>query len=144
MTVASNPLARRSGLVVAAGILAAAVTATAVNALIAVLAHAFGAADEFQPLQFGAYAFLTVAGTLAGAAGWAAIRRWTRRPSAVLRWLVPAVLVVSFVPDLALLGSDAQPGTSGLAVVALIVMHVNVAAVTVPILRAVLPLPDRA
>ena len=143
MSVTSAPVARRSGLAVAAGILAAAVVAVAVNALIAVIAHAFGASAAFQPLQFGAYAFLTVAGTLIAAAGWAAIRRWVKRPSAVLRWLVPAVLVVSFVPDLALLGSDAQPGTSGLAVVALIVMHVNVAAVAVPIFRRVLPLPDR-
>jgi len=143
MTVTSTSVARRSGLTVAAGILAAAVVAVAVNALIAAIAHAFGAADEFQPLQFGAYAFLTVAGTVIAAAGWAAIRRWAGRPSAVLRWLVPAVLVVSFVPDLALLGSDAQPGTSGLAVVALIVMHINVAAVAVPAFRIVLPLPDR-
>lgn len=144
MTITSSPVAHRSGLAVTAGILAAAVVAVAVNALIAVIAHAFGASDDFAPLQFGAYAFLTVVGTLIAAAGWAAIRRWTRRPSAVLRWVVPAVLVVSFVPDLALLGNDAQPGTSVLAVVALIVMHVNVAAVAVPVFRAVLPLPDRA
>jgi hypothetical protein len=143
MAVTSTPAARSSGLAVTAGILAAAVVAVAVNALIAVIAHGFGASDEFQPLQFGAYAFLTVAGILIAAAGWAAIRRWTKRPSAVLRWLVPAVLVVSFVPDLALLGSDAQPGTSGFAVVALIVMHINVAAVAVPVFRRVLPLPDR-
>jgi hypothetical protein len=143
MAVTSTPAARSSGLAVAAGVLAAAVLAVAVNALIAMIAHAFGAAEEFQPLQFGSYAFLTVAGTLIAAAGWAAVRRWTRRPSAVLRWLVPAVLAVSFVPDLALLGSDAQPGTSGFAVVALIVMHVNVAAVAVPAFRRVLPLPDR-
>jgi hypothetical protein len=144
MTVVSTPTTRRSALVIATGILAAAVGAVVVNALIAVVAHALGASDDFPPLQFGAYAFLTVAGVLIAATGWAAIRRWAKRPAAMLRWLVPAVLVVSFVPDLALLASDAQPGTSVLAVVALILMHIAVAAVAVPVFRAVLPLPDRA
>lgn len=143
MSVTSTPVARRSGLVIAAGILAAAVGAVLVNTLIAVAAHALGAADDFPPLQFGAYAFLTVVGTLIAAAGWAAVRHWARRPAAVLRWLVPAVLVVSFVPDLALLATDGQPGTSGLAVGALILMHIALAAVAVPVFRAVLPPPDR-
>jgi hypothetical protein len=144
MTVAGPTVTHRSGLVVAAGILGAAAGAVVVNTLIAALAHALGASDDFQPLQFGTFAFLTVVGTLIAAAGWAAIRRWAGRPAAVLRVLVPAVLVVSVIPDLLLLVSDAQAGTSGLAVGALMVMHVAVAAVAVPVFRAVMPLPDRA
>jgi hypothetical protein len=67
------------------GVVAATLAAIAVNALIAVLALAAGASEDFEPLQLSAYAFLTVVGALAGAADWAAIRRWARRPAAVLR-----------------------------------------------------------
>jgi hypothetical protein len=112
-----------------------------VNALIAVLAVAAGASDAFPPLEPSAYAPLTVQGVLAGAVGWAAVRRWARRPAAVLRKLVPAVVAVSLLPDVALLFNDMQPSTGGLGVAALIVMHLATAAVAVPVLARVLPLP---
>ena len=145
MTAGHAPTApRTSALLIAGGIAAAAVASIVVNAIIAVVAHALGASDEFPPLQFGAYAFFTVLGVLAGAAGWAAVRRFSRRPAAVLRWLVPAVVAVSLIPDLGLLVSDAQPGTSVLAVVALMAMLLAIAAIAAPIYRRVMPLPDHA
>lgn len=146
MTVKSPAIAavRTSPLLIVGGIAVAAVGAVLANTLIALLAHLLGASGEFQPLTFGVYAFLTVVGVLAGAAGWAAVRRLSSRPAAVLRWLVPAVVVLSLVPDvLLLLAPDAQPGTSVLAVVALMAMHVATAAVAVPVFRRVMPLPDR-
>jgi hypothetical protein len=82
---------------IAIGVVTATLAAIAVNALIAVLALAAGASEDFEPLQLSAYALLTVVGALA------AVRRWARRPAAVLRWLVPAVVIVSLLPDLALL-----------------------------------------
>jgi len=125
---------------VVGGMAAAVLAAVLANAAIALLSLAAGASDEFQPLQPASYIFLTVVGVLAGAAGWAGVRRWSRRPAAVLRRLVPAVVTVSLVPDVALLFSDAQPGTTGLGVAALIAMHLATAAVAVPIFARALPL----
>jgi len=51
---------------------------------------------------------------------------------------VPAVVVISLVPDLTQFSS---PGGSALAVVALMVMHVVVATAGVLAYRRVLPLP---
>lgn len=132
---------RTTGRRIAAGIVGAAVLATAANALIAVLTVAAGASDAFHPLEPSAYVPLTVQGVLAGAVGWAAVRRWSRRPAAVLRVLVPAVVAVSLVPDVALLFTDMQPNTGGLGVAALMVMHVATAVIAVPLFARALPLP---
>jgi hypothetical protein len=137
----TNPLPRAGAGRIAIGVVAAALVAAAVNAVIALLATAAGASEDFAPLQPSAYVFLTAVGVLAGAAGWAAVRRWARRPAAVLRRLVPAVVAVSLLPDLALLFTDLQPNTTGLGVAALMLMHVATAAVAVPIFARALPLP---
>src|SRR3954469_24546434 len=90
---------RPRGAVIAAGLVAAAVVAVALNALVALIARAAGASDDFTPLQFPTYTAFTVVGVLVGAAGWALLRSRARRPRSVLRILVPAVVVVSLVPD---------------------------------------------
>jgi hypothetical protein len=54
------------------------------------------------------------------------------RPRAVLRVLVPVVLVLSMIPDLLLLATGFVPHTSGIAVAGLMLMHVVVTAVAVP------------
>ncbi|MET9830347.1 DUF6069 family protein [Streptomyces sp. NPDC006385] len=136
------PVRRPRALTVVAGLLAAAVVASLGNAAIALLALAAGASDRLDALHAPAYVPLTVIGTLLGALGWTVVRRVADRPERLLRWLVPVVVVVSFVPDLALLTGD-QPGAGPLAVVALMAMHVVVAAVAVPTYRRVLPLPVR-
>lgn len=139
----SVPSARRPHfLTVAAGLLAAAAVASLINAVVALTALAAGASEELPALHPPAYVPLTVIGTLLGAIGWAVVRRFAKQPERLLRWLVPVVVVVSFVPDLALLGSGI-PASGPLAVVALMVMHVVVAAVAVSIYRRVLPLPVR-
>ena len=120
---------------------AAALTAVVVNVVIAVLALAAGASEDFEPLQPAAYVFFTVVGVLAGAAGWAAVRRWARHPAAILRWLVPVVVAVSLLPDLALLVTDMQPNATGIGVAALMLMHAATATVAVPIFTRALPLP---
>ncbi|MEU6180066.1 DUF6069 family protein [Streptomyces coeruleorubidus] len=84
----------------------------------------------------------TVIGVLLGAVGWAVVRRVAKNPAGLLRWLVPVAVVVSFVPDLALLGGD-TPGSGPLAVVALMVMHVVVGVVAVFAYRRVMPVPVR-
>ncbi|TDU03099.1 hypothetical protein EDD99_1515 [Streptomyces sp. 846.5] len=138
--LAAHP-ARPSGLVVAGGLLGTAAVAVAVNAIVAATAHAAGASDDFEALQLPSYAALTVLGVLIAAAAWAIIRARSARPARLLRTLVPVVLIISLIPDVMVGISDSQPGTSWGAVIALMVMHVAVAAVAVPSYRRLLPLP---
>lgn len=138
--VATSP-ARPRGLVVAGGLIGTALVAVVVNALVAAAAHAAGASDAFPPLQPSAYAPFTVFGVLIAAAAWAIIRARSARPGRLLRTLVPAVVIVSFVPDIMVGATKGQPGTSWGAVIALMVMHVVVAAVAVPAYQRLLPLP---
>ncbi|MDQ0946943.1 hypothetical protein QFZ24_000866 [Streptomyces phaeochromogenes] len=141
--VPSLPSAPRSrALAVVTRILAAALVAVLGNAVVALLAHTAGASSDFDPLQPSAYAPLTVFGVVLGAIGWAVVRRVAKNPAGLLRWLVPVLVVVSFAPDLSLLGGG-TPGSGPLAVAALMVMHVVVAAVAVAAYRRVLPLPVR-
>ncbi|MEV6712847.1 DUF6069 family protein [Lentzea sp. NPDC051208] len=129
---------------VAGLLLAGIVVASIANALIAFAARAAGASSEFQPLQPGAFITFTVLGLLVGAAGWAVIRRRATDPRAVLSWLVPVVLVVSFVPDLLMFVSDYTPHADTAGIIGLLVMHVAVAAVAVATYLRALPLHTTA
>ncbi|WP_207311934.1 DUF6069 family protein [Lentzea alba] len=125
------------------GVLATIVLASAVNTAVSFAAQELGASAEvIQGLAPQAYVFLTAIGVVVAAVAWALIRRRAARPNAVLRKVVPIVVAVSLVPDLLLFG---MPGASPVGVIALMLMHVVVAAVAVPIFRKVLPLPaDRS
>ncbi|GKQ39597.1 DUF6069 family protein [Streptomyces sp. A012304] len=120
---------------VAGGVFVAFLLSSCANALIAVLAHALGAPEDFGPLEPSSYVFLTALGVLAGSAGWALVRRFSPDPERLLRRLVPSVVVLSCVPDFFLFGEGEVTG-----VVALLVMHVAVAAIAVPTYRRVMPL----
>jgi hypothetical protein len=121
------------------GVLAAIVLASVANTAVSFAAQGLGASPEvIQGLAPQAYVFLTTVGVVLAAVAWALIRRKAARPNAVLRKLVPIVVAVSLLPDLLLFGI---PGASPIGVVALMLMHVVVAAVAVPIFRKVLPLP---
>ncbi|WOX15420.1 DUF6069 family protein [Streptomyces sp. N50] len=126
---------RRGPLVVAGGVLGAILLSSLANALIAVLAHALGAPDDFDPLKPPAYIFLTTLGVLGGTVGWVVVRRFSRDPERLLRRLVPSVVVVSFVPDFFQFGAGEATG-----VVALLLMHVVVAVIAVSAYRRVMPL----
>ncbi|MFD4507089.1 DUF6069 family protein [Streptomyces sp. NPDC058457] len=63
------------------------------------------------------------------------VRRAARDPQALFRWLVPAVVVLSFVPDFFLSGDG-----GGFGAPARLLMHVAVAAIAVPVYRQVIPL----
>ena len=138
--LAASP-ARPSGLVVTGGLIGTAAVAVALNAVIAAIAHAAGASDDFEALQLPAYAAFTVFGVVVSAAAWAIIRARSARPARLLRTLVPVVLIVSLIPDIMVGVSDSRPGTSWGAVIALMVMHVAVTAVAVPAYLRFLPLP---
>ncbi|MEU6371564.1 DUF6069 family protein [Streptomyces sp. NPDC046909] len=136
MSLASDDVAvRRGPLVVAGGVVAAIVVAAAADALIAVLALAAGAPDDFQPLMVSSYVFLTAVGVTGGAIGWSVVRKVSKDPAALVRWLAPVLVVVSFVPDFLLFGDG---GVTGVA--ALLMMHVVVAVVAVFTYRKVMPL----
>ncbi|WP_214404215.1 DUF6069 family protein [Pseudonocardia lacus] len=127
------PTAARVGL----GLLAATAVAVLGNALVSLLVLAVGPGGVEKGLRPVEYVTLTIAGVLIGTVGWALVRRFAPNPRAVLRVLVPVVVVLSFGADLALLAG----GTGLLNAVGLMVMHVVVAAATVPTLARVLPLP---
>jgi hypothetical protein len=121
-------MSRRTALILVAVI----ACAVGVNALVATVARHSGASTGFGPLQLPAYGSFTAAGVIAGWFGWQAVRRRSARPRAVLTVLVPAVTVLSFVPDVALLTLKFIPGSSTGAVAALMVMHLVVVGFAVP------------
>jgi hypothetical protein len=126
-------------------LVAAAVVACLVNIGIAALAHAAGASEDFEPLTIGAYVSFTVIGIIAGTIGWALIRWRAKNPRAVLRWLVPTVVLLSFIPDLAMFFvPDLQPNANAIGIIALLVMHVVVAVCAVAALLRALPVDQRA
>jgi hypothetical protein len=130
---------KRSALVGAIAL--AAIVAAAINFGVSALAQAVTSGPEFIPLSPFAFIPYTVFGVTAGAVGWAMIRRVVQHPAAVLRWLVPTVIVVSFIPDLVLYaGSHA----GFVPILALMVMHVVVALVAVPVYARVLPVTKDA
>ncbi|MER7792902.1 DUF6069 family protein [Streptomyces sp. NPDC097640] len=134
-----TPTGRRSPLTVVGGVIAAIVAASAVNALLAIAARAIAdRTDDFGPLNPGSYIFLTAVGIVLGSVGWAAVCKVSKRPEHLLRRLVPAVVVVSFVPDFFLFDDGGAVG-----VTALLLMHVAVAVIAVPVYRRVMPLTAR-
>ena len=91
---------------------------------------------EFPPLQVGAVAMLTAVGTLLAAVVYALIVRLTRRPVTIFRWVAIAALILSILPNLALVANSTAipfpfPGASSLAFGALIVFHLIAALVSV-------------
>ena len=111
-----------------------------INTVIATLARAlFDIPSEFQQLTLPVYGFLTVVGAIAGAIGWHLIATRSRNAAGLLRVLVPTVLVLSLIPDVLLLVTDSQPGTTTAGVIALMLMHVGVAVAAVPAYRRFIP-----
>ena len=123
---------------VAAGIGAAG--GLVINSLIAWAGRGlFDVPAAFQQLALPVYGMLTVIGALVGAIGWHLIATRSRRATRLLNWLVPTVLVLSLVPDVLLLASKSQPGTTTAGVIALMLMHFGVAAAAVPAYRRFIP-----
>ena len=119
-------LSRAARIGIVAGV---AVAASVVNGAIAQIALALGADSSFMPLQPAAYVSLTVVGVLLALAGWTLVRRYSSRPARLLGVLVPAVLLVSFVPDLTT--APQMPGASTLGVIALVLMHITTTVIIV-------------
>jgi Family of unknown function (DUF6069) len=145
-TTRSRPLTadarsrRRAVPAIAAAIAAAAVPAVLGDALVSQIARQIsGASAKFTPMQPAAYIPLTIIGLIAGALGWYTITRVSAQPGRILRWLVPAVIVLSFIPDIAVGISKTLPHTTWAGVAALMVMHVVVAGAGVASYHRFLP-----
>ncbi|MFF5254606.1 DUF6069 family protein [Streptomyces leeuwenhoekii] len=139
----AHPVRTGPGRAAVAGWLIAGIVAGSVlNEIIALIARAAGASEDFQPLQPGAFVSFTVIGVLVGAAGWAVVRRRSADPRALLSWLVPTVVIVSLVPDLLMFVSDYKPHADAAGIIALMAMHVAVAAAAVFAYQRALPLND--
>jgi Family of unknown function (DUF6069) len=137
MSTQLHPQADTSTARVALGVAAAAVVSIALNSAVALAATALSPNGTSMGLQVIAYAPLTIIGVLAGTLGWSLIRRRAANARATLRTLVPLVTVLSFIPDVLLLVTGVADVVN---MVALLVMHVIVAAVTVTTASRVLPL----
>ncbi|SDO40254.1 DUF6069 family protein [Lentzea jiangxiensis] len=136
----SSVLAPSTGEIVVS-LLGAAVVSVAANALIAFVAGKFiPEGTERMGLALAEYAPATVIGILLGTLGWYLVRRFAVRPRRVLRSLVPAVVIASWIPDIGILAGGASIVNS----LALVAMHVVVAAIAVPTLSRVLPLGNRS
>ncbi|HEX6342572.1 DUF6069 family protein [Umezawaea sp.] len=123
---------------VVGGVVLAALASVAVNSVIATIASsALPPGGTRMGLELQEYASLTVVGILLGALAWFLVRRHADNPRAVLRYLVPAAVLLSLVPDFGIL----MTGVPLLNALALVAMHLAVAAITVPTLAKVLPLP---
>ena len=121
----------------------AALGSMAVNAVIAAIARGpLDVSSDFQPLTAPVFLAWTLIGTVVGALVWRAITRRSAHPARLLRRLVPAVLIVSLVPDLLVHLDGSMPGTSATAVWALVAMHLATAAVAVPTFARFLPAAD--
>jgi hypothetical protein len=115
---------------VPAAIVAAIAVSVAATAVVAAIAHSAGVSHSFAPLKTGSYVVLIVFGVLAGCVGWQLVRARAADPRTVLSRLVPLVVLVSFVPDLAIGITGADQATWG-GVLALMCAHVVVATATV-------------
>jgi hypothetical protein len=122
-----------------AGAVAGAISAAANLAIAALARGPLGASDDFAPLTPGPIVLWTILGAVIGAAGWRMVVTRSARSGAVLRALVPTVLVLSLLPDVALLATDALPGTTTAGVLSLMAMHVVTAAIAVTAYRRAMP-----
>lgn len=77
--------------------------------------------------------------TIIGAAGWRSVVHRSAHSRALLSTLVPTVLVLSLIPDVALLATDSVAGQTTAGVVALMLMHVVTAVIAVSGYRKAMP-----
>ncbi|HEX4443736.1 MAG TPA: DUF6069 family protein [Galbitalea sp.] len=116
--------------------LIAAVATSAVNYLISVIGIALGTPASQLQLTPPVFIGVSVVVSVVGAAFWQLIARAAKDPARTLRWLVPVVFVLSFLPDLGLaLLTSPEPS----ALLTLAVMHVATIAIATAVYSLGLP-----
>jgi NADH:ubiquinone oxidoreductase subunit K len=114
------------------------------NVVISAIARGpLGVRDDFVPLTPSPVVMWTILGAIIGAVGWRLIVNRSDHSRALLNTLVPTVLVLSLIPDVALLATDSVAGQTTGGVVALMVMHVVTAVIAVTAYRRVMPVSAR-
>lgn len=109
------------------------VIAVPVNLAIEAFARqAFAVPPEFPPFQ-GTVAPYTAGGVILAGVVYAALRRFVRDADRVFVWVAIVTLVLSWIPDVALLFIN-EPGATVPGVAALMVMHAVAAAIVVTLL----------
>lgn len=103
--------------------------AVLVNAVLVFGFSSLEVAPNFDALTIPPVVFLSAVGAIGATVVYWALERYTRDPDRVFLQVAAAVLVLSFVPDVALLELD--PAATVPGVIALMVMHVTVAVVSV-------------
>jgi len=124
-------------------IVIAAAIAIVADLIIAAVAHAAGASSQFKPLNLSTFAPLTIVGLVFAAIAWTTIRARATNPRLVLSRLIPIVVLVSLIPDIAVGVSKSQAHTTWGAVVALMVMHLAVSGAGVGTFWILLPIRRR-
>ena len=125
-------------------IVIAAAIAIVADLIVAAVAHAAGASSQFKPLLASTFAPLTIFGLVLAAIAWTTIRARATDPWQLLSKLIPTVVLISLIPDIAVGVSKSQAHTTWGAVVALMVMHLAVSAAGVGTFWILLPIHRRA
>ena len=94
----------------------------------------FDISPEFRPFTWPQLTLFTVIGVVGATLAYAWVLRRSPQPATRFRNIALVVLLLSFLPDVGLLVSQAAPGMTIPAFWTLIVMHVATAAITVPTL----------
>lgn len=111
------------------------VAAVIVNVLIQRIAVAVLNPDPgFGPLTAMPPVLFTVIGGLGAVVVFALVARFARRPIALYKRIALITLLVSLVPDVALLFANVMPGTNIGTIAALMLMHVTTWAICVGML----------
>lgn len=120
-TIPTQTLAVRGGLAVVASLL--------LNWVLLGAALASGVVEPFDALSIPPVSLLTALGAIGATIAYGVITRRSDAPDRTFAIVAGVVLLLSFVPDVALLENDPEATVSG--VIVLILMHVAVAAVCV-------------
>jgi hypothetical protein len=111
------------------------VAATLANVLLQQIAVAVLNPDPaFLPLTLLPPIIFTVVGVLGAVIVYALVGRFTRTPEPLFRRIALVTLVVSFIPDILMLITGFNPGTTAANVAVLLLMHVIAWAITVELL----------
>jgi hypothetical protein len=112
----------------------AGVLGVVLNAALVQVAAAASIAPDFRALTLPPVAFLSILGVVGAAVVYVLLGRYVEDRDRTFTRVAAVVLVLSFLPDIALLAVD--PAATALGVVVLMVMHVVVAGTTVGLIPA--------
>jgi hypothetical protein len=130
---------------IAAALLIPIVVSAAIAAAIAALVRAVATIpSDFAPFKPSSYIGLIVVGVVAGAVGWLVVRRRAANPPDVMRLLGPAVVALSFIPDVLIGVTKSEAGTTWAGVGGLMAMHLAVAVCAIAAFSRFLPLTGQS